>query len=368
MMGHQKTLKTILDLAASSGFLIKSLLPKYNIDQYKIGPVGLFLCQNINLEWFYNSVINKEITVCMNRGDINDTFDFTKRLCSEKLPFGITSSQKQMKSYNSEEIVSYYKKASAGEIFNLEDILRHEDDVFLKFIIFVNPTDSTRLFHHWQKQRRIWFRKFSAAPGKYSLTDIKNDENTIQTVDILANYPWGSQLLETLTLNRCDSNFTNQQLQFKERKFITAHTITSQVNLPILFLNTLCDAYQEQTYQDKSRSLFLFHRKLAPYKISFAISGTNQTAIKELEDLALYLCKQLRTNHFSTLYLTSSSKNTLEAQYKQYDLLGIPYTILLNERTLKDGIAHFRSRDTTLKEQVHVTEIVNHVELLFKNY
>lgn len=74
-----------------------------------------------------------------------------------------------------------------------------------------------------------------------------------------------------------------------------------------------------------------------------------QSILNELNDLGLYLCKQLRTNHVSTLFLPSASKSTLDSQYVQYDQLGIPYTVVLNERTLKDGIGSLRNRDTTLK-------------------
>ncbi|KAL3272552.1 hypothetical protein HHI36_014024 [Cryptolaemus montrouzieri] len=95
-------------------------------------------------------------------------------------------------------------------------------------------------------------------------------------------------------------------------------------------------------------------------------SVTEGEAYNELQDLALYLSKLLRNNYITTLLLPS--KKTLEAQYKQYDELGIPYCIFLNDATLRDGIAWLRSRDSTLKEQVHVADMVNYVEKIFKNF
>lgn len=68
-----------------------------------------------------------------------------------------------------------------------------------------------------------------------------------------------------------------------------------------------------------------------------------------MKDLALYLSKQLRANYVSTLLLPSSSMHILDSQFKQYDQLGIPYNIVLNDKTLVDGISLLRSRDTTLK-------------------
>jgi DNA polymerase gamma 2 len=93
-----------------------------------------------------------------------------------------------------------------------------------------------------------------------------------------------------------------------------------------------------------------------------------KTVIDQLKDMALYLCRQLRKNQVSSLLLPSSYKNTLDAQWKQYDQMGIPYNVVLNENTLKTGISQLRSRDTTLKEQVHVADLATYVEKLFKNY
>lgn len=71
--------------------------------------------------------------------------------------------------------------------------------------------------------------------------------------------------------------------------------------------------------------------------------------VSELKDLALYLSKQLRANYVHTLLLPSSSMHILDSQFKQYDQMGIPYTAILNDKTLVDGISLLRSRDTTLK-------------------
>ncbi|KAG5877045.1 hypothetical protein JTB14_006525 [Gonioctena quinquepunctata] len=338
------------------------------MNQFKIGPVGLLLRNNLKTEWFYNIVINKDITVVLNESDVSETYDYAKELCSQTLPFGIAEIQPFKNVYKSDEIIEYYKNAMNNKNVEFEDLLRHEGNSHLRCTVFVSPSSSTPFFHQWQRQRKMWWRKFSASPGRYSLTVIKNGENNSQYVEIMVKYPWGSQLLETVTLNTIDRKFTNPQLEFKEnKKHVHAHIIVSQVNLSTMFMNAICDAYDESVFQDKPRELLRLHKKLAPYKISFAITATNQSSVAELGDLALYLCKQLRTNHVSTLLLLISTKLTLDAQYKQYDQLGIPYNVVLNENTLKNGVANLRSRETTLKEQVHVTELVAYVDQLLKH-
>jgi len=108
----------------------------------------------------------------------------------------------------------------------------------------------------------------------------------------------------------------------------------------------MCDAY-DQINEETNRDLLRFHRKLAPFKITFAICGNTSNITKDLSDLALVLARKIRKLHISCLLLPG--KMTLEASYTRADAMGIPYTMVLNDATLNDGIIGVRSRDTTLK-------------------
>jgi DNA polymerase gamma 2 len=66
----------------------------------------------------------------------------------------------------------------------------------------------------------------------------------------------------------------------------------------------------------------------------------------------VYLTKQLRSVGISTLLLPDMAKKSLESQFSRNDELGIPYTVVLNDASLKNGIVGLRSRDTTLKVSV----------------
>lgn len=103
----------------------------------------------------------------------------------------------------------------------------------------------------------------------------------------------------------------------------------------------------ERYVRDKYKYHLLFLLCWNHLKRFLIISASSKVA--ELKDLALYLTKQLRGINCSTFLLPSSYILTLEAQFKQYDQIGIPYTVILNEKTLVDGISYLRSRDTTLK-------------------
>ncbi|XP_060521464.1 DNA polymerase subunit gamma-2, mitochondrial isoform X2 [Cylas formicarius] len=364
-------LNTIISLCEKRGFLRKLMLPRLNAEQFKFGPTGLLLREILRTEWFYSLVINKDISIFLSDENFTETYNFARTLCMDKLPFGIAEIVENRRHTSDGELIAYYNSIIKNGDINFAKFFNKEDQALLRCTVFTPATDSTQFFHQWQRQRRIWWRKCSLNPGRYRLTDIKTDDSQMQHVDILADYPWNSQILETIVLHPSPKKINKVQLQccykfMDGKRKVEAHAVVSEINMAVMFLNTICDAFDETTFNAKSRTLLRLHRKLAPYKISFAVSGT--TVVSELKDLALYLTKQLRVNHVSTLYLPNNSKLTLEAQWKQYDQLGIPFNVLLNEGTLKDGVAYLRSRDTTLKEQIHITNLVDYVEKLFKNY
>lgn len=41
-------------------------------------------------------------------------------------------------------------------------------------------------------------------------------------------------------------------------------------------MNTICDVYDESNYKGLKRTLLRFHRKVAPYRVSFAISASGK--------------------------------------------------------------------------------------------
>lgn len=149
-------LEKILDLVTKNGF-IKQNIQKLNIEYLKVGPTGLILLNNLKTEWFHNIVINKDVTVFLNSGNVDETFEFAKNLCLEKLPFGIAECYKDKKV--SSDIVEYYKQQMNKKEIDFESLFMPEENQLLKCTIFVSPNNSTQFFHQWQRERRMWWRK-----------------------------------------------------------------------------------------------------------------------------------------------------------------------------------------------------------------
>ncbi|XP_049817230.1 DNA polymerase subunit gamma-2, mitochondrial isoform X2 [Aethina tumida] len=348
----------IIEMCIKHGFFKQLNNVHYGCDQFSIQPTAALLLENLRKEWTKSIVINKDVTVVLSGEIYEDSLEFVSSLCSEKLPFGVAEIKLEEKNTNK-------KFRNLTDFANEPNFKKHfvmMDNYGMTSNFYVSPKDSTQFFHNFQRQRRMWWRKFSADPGRYSFSDLRNADEC-QSVDILSKYNWGKQVLETLTLKK----MSNKSIQ-DGRNTVVPDCIISKANLIEMMVNTVCDAYDEPKFQGKPRPMLHFHRKLAPYKISFAIDSAKAAGVAELKDLALYLCRQLRDNHVSTLYIPSSYRQKISSLYQQFDQMGVPYNVVLTDSTLKDGIAFLRSRDTTLKEQVHVSDIVKYVEKLFKNY
>ncbi|XP_071438558.1 DNA polymerase subunit gamma-2, mitochondrial isoform X2 [Hetaerina americana] len=222
------------------------------------------------------------------------------------------------------------------------------------------------------------------SPGRYMLTDVKSQPMG-DSVMIRAEYPWGMECLEAICL-RGEKPFyelddvTRKQFEMKDgRRSILPHVIECAATLDGAVLAFLCDAYGERlspshsktgsnSKENNTRLTLHLHRRLAPYKASFSASSSNSTLVEDLNDLASYLTRQLRRIGISVLLPQDLTKKSLEAQHLRNDEMGIPYTIVMNESTLKNGIIGLRSRDTTLKEQLHITDLKSHMRRLLKNY
>lgn len=47
------------------------------------------------------------------------------------------------------------------------------------------------------------------------------------------------------------------------------------------------------------------------------------------------------------------------SMYFRYDEMGVLFSVVISENTLESGLLQVRSRDTTIKEIVHISEIKN---------
>lgn len=358
--------KQIVSLCEKQGFF-RIINPFNNKLQYfQLGPIGSLLQENLRQEWYKHIVTNNENNVFFCEGDFAKSVDFVKQLSSEKLPYGVAEFKPEKVKLDEGLQIEEEKNEDYVRSFKTYFM----DDTLMKCTMFISPTTSTRFFHQWQRQRKVWWRKFSASPGSYSLSEITTTNSGSQLVRVYAKFPWGIETVESIELFLGKHPLlTVEQLVAKDnRKNVQPHFIISTVSLASMFLNSIAECYEETNLFDEHREVLRFHRKIAPYKISFSNSITGNSNKQEMQDLSLYICLLLKNLYISCLLLPNRDKSTLERQYDMHDRLGVPYTIVLNENSLKNGVILLRSRDTTLKEKVHINDLPIYIEKIFRNY
>ncbi|XP_049801370.1 DNA polymerase subunit gamma-2, mitochondrial [Schistocerca nitens] len=352
--------------------LAKPIFSENSLYCMKFGPVGELLKKFLCHEWLHANVISSEIGVFphyVSRSDaghtvhdLKEAYEYVRNLNSGQLPFGVVVETPNLcadkycekQQHILDESLYFYPKKCT----------------LLKTFMFVAPSKATHFYYQWQRHRKMWWRKFSACPSRFVLSDVQNNEKS-QSVHIQANFPWGSQNVETLSYwTTADQDLAIRTVfEAKDgRKKVTPHIVESTLSVECAVFTFLCDAYDETAFAGLPREVMRFHRKLAPFKLSFSASASSSSAGEELNQLAVYLTKQTRDSGISTLLLPDLVKKSLESQFVRNDELGIPYTAVLNDTSLKNGIITLRNRDTTLKEQVHISKLREYMEKILKNY
>jgi len=89
---------------------------------------------------------------------------------------------------------------------------------------------------------------------------------------------------------------------------------------------------------------------------------------KDLKDLALHLSYVLQDAGLRLCAQANILKTDKNASFssKLFDRIGIPYSLIIEDETLKSGLLKLRNRDTSLEETIHITDIPNYLLNIFK--
>jgi len=121
----------------------------------------------------------------------------------------------------------------------------------------------------------------------------------------------------------------------------------------------------------RNEQSLLLNRLLAPYQCGIACVESDSELSKDLADLCLHLKHVI--NHAGLRLCQgsgfASTKDTshLAEHLLESDMLGVPYTLVLNEKTLRNGLMQLRSRDTRLAETIHISDVPDYLLNIFKN-
>nr|XP_019537895.2 DNA polymerase subunit gamma-2, mitochondrial [Aedes albopictus] len=231
----------------------------------------------------------------------------------------------------------------------------------------VNPTMSMEFMYKIQRQRKIWWMRYACDPGRYRISDLRQDSNSkVQSVRIEARFAKEQVALEQLELIPGDvmgeqmEDFRVQVGGKSSRKAIPSVLRIKQC-AELATLEVVLDSF-ESSGTDSVR----IHRKLAPYKCGIVCVSEDASQLAELRDLARHLCNVLRKANIAVLDSASvpngtGSVRSLNKQFRHLDSIAIPYSIVLRDQSLQNGLFQLRSRDTTLSETIHISDLPSYL-------
>ncbi|XP_056102104.1 DNA polymerase subunit gamma-2, mitochondrial isoform X1 [Rhinichthys klamathensis goyatoka] len=264
--------------------------------------------------------------------------------------------------------------AEIGLCHHFDNQLRHSSSCSFEvtessLVWFCSPRTSSQWMDYWAHQRLQWWRKFALGPSDFSMCNVVDEElreGTSHGVKILYKFPWGSETLETLwSLGDTQLIKTLQgsciNLQCRDgRKSVVPHVISVSANVDQGMLAYLFNSLQLLKKTDSKqklhqRTVLKLHPSLTPVKVALDMGrGSNS----ELRQVCEGLLQEFLEVGISTWpgYLDTMSLS-LENLHTKYDEMGVLFTVVVSESTLKSGLLLVRNRDTTIRETMHISEI-----------
>ncbi|KAM5310478.1 DNA polymerase subunit gamma-2 isoform 2-T2 [Glossophaga mutica] len=203
---------------------------------------------------------------------------------------------------------------------------------------FTSTRTASQWLDFWLRHRLLWWRKFAVSPSNFSSSDCQDAEGR-RGNKVYYNFPWGKEPIETLW-NLGDQELLHMypgnvsQLHGRDgRKNVVPSVLSINGDLDLGMLAYLYDSFQltENSFTRKKN----LHRKVC------------QGLFNELLENGISVWPG---------YL-ETAQSSLEQLYSKYDEMGILFTVLITEATLENGLIHLRSRDTTMKEMMHVSKV-----------
>ncbi|KAK2528428.1 hypothetical protein Q9233_007399, partial [Columba guinea] len=212
----------------------------------------------------------------------------------------------------------------------------------------------------------LWFCfQFAVGPSNFSSSDFQDEEGR-RGFNLNYRFPWGTETIETLK-NLGDTELLlmypgdNSKLLGRDgRKNVIPHVLSVSGNLDRGALAYLFDSLQLAENpltkkKDSQRKVLKLHPCLAPLKVALDV-GKGPTT--EMRQVCQGLFNELSENKISVWpgYLETVHVS-LEQLYSKYDEMSVLFTVLITDATLENGVVQLRSRDTTMKEMMHISRL-----------
>ncbi|XP_038613076.1 DNA polymerase subunit gamma-2, mitochondrial [Tachyglossus aculeatus] len=275
-------------------------------------------------------------------------------LVNRKLPYGLAQVG-----------VCFHPIPDAGN--GNHGITRVGERTVSSLVWFAPPRTAGQWLDFWLRHRLLWWRKFALTPSNFSSSDCQ-DEAGRKGIKLYYSFPWGKEPIEDLW-NLGDHELlqmypgNDSTLHGRDgRKSVVPHVLSLSGDLDRGVLAFLYDSFQqsESSLTRKitlQRKVLKLHPCLAPVKVALNIG---KGPVTELRQVCQGLFNELSENGISVWpgYL-EAMHSSLEQLYSKYDEMSILFTVLITDVTLENGVIQLRSRDTTIKEMMHISKVTD---------
>lgn len=371
--GIARNIKKIVEILGKIEYAKVELKNEREIRELRLLPLGMKLLDNLKREWINSDpVVNiyhrdgQELGESQKIREENPLKFLKSKTFAEKFRNLVENYQAEIPVGISEclRYPSLETKAEDAAVgFRLENVQ------YLTCWYFIAPVTANEQFYRIQRQRKIWWMRYSSNPGRFKVSESKTSEypeGKVQRISIKSSLKDSSMDLETIELISLHPG-ANLELSDNRGRKIVPSIVKTGVCLDIAALGVLIDAIDSS---DETESLLL-HRKIAPHQLALFCYPADQENLPDLQDLARLVTISTRKVGISTLNLpkcSTISQKEFSREISRMDQLGVPYSVILNDESLRSGLLKLRSRDTTLSETIHLTDIPRYLLKIYSSF
>lgn len=225
MIRQQKSLQQIIDICQNAGF-VGGKVQKNWVKNVQFLPFGSILSENLLREW---QNVDRNVNIYFQRDgsrrpgtsdsinyfrdrELHTKIDLIKKCFQFEIPFGVA-----------ENLTANSVEDNVAETDIGFDI---KEKTLLSCSYFIAANESNEMFYKIQRQRKIWWMKFAANPGRFFVSELKTDsinDHAMQTASVKSKFHFGNIELEKLELIPYEC-FTPKLKFLDELKKVTAVT------------------------------------------------------------------------------------------------------------------------------------------------
>ena len=265
-----------------------------------------------------------------------------------KIPFGIGQVGK-----------SFRNEITPGNfIFRVREFEQME----LEF--FCRPGTELKWHEYYKKQCKEFLLSLGIKEENLKFRDHSKEElshYSNATTDIEYKFPfgfgelWGIASRTDFDLKRHQeySGVNQEYLDPETNEKYIPYVIEPSVGVDRLLLTILCDAYENETLEDNTtREVMHFHPFLAPFKVA-VLPLVKKYHTEKAKEVYKELSKSFMTSY--------DEAGNIGKRYRRQDAIGTPFSITVDDETLKNNTVTVRDRDTMKQDVVKLEDLEDYI-------